>query len=99
MEVRDEAGGRTGTAQPVELLGTVNRHASPLAGLVSCFWQPTWIRPYWARDEDGPDNRGGSAKGDGWVNWSGLATLMSTAGQSLEAVLMRLLSQESVLGA
>jgi hypothetical protein len=27
-----------------------------LLGIVFWFWQPTWIRPYWARDEDGPDN-------------------------------------------
>ena len=27
-----------------------------LAGIVFWFWQPAWIRPYWARDEDGPDN-------------------------------------------
>jgi hypothetical protein len=27
-----------------------------LAGIVFWFWQPPWIRPYWARDEDGPGN-------------------------------------------
>ncbi len=32
-------------------------------------------------------------EGDGWVDWSGLATLLSTLGHGFEAPLRRLLSK------
>jgi hypothetical protein len=39
-----------------------------------------------------PDKR---LEGDGWVNWSGLATLLNTLGSGLAASLSRLLGQAS----